>query len=178
MKLSGYPRLEGDSIVIPFSSGQIRDLSEVLLRLNELDLSKEYTLEMKQIRTKRSLDANAYFWVLLRDLATKLDISYKELYRFYIKDYGVYNIVPIKEEAVERWVQGWEKNGSGWVCESIGKSKFDGYVNMKCYFGSSMYDSKEMARLIDAVVSDCKENGVETLPPREIERLKKEWSNG
>ena len=98
-----------------------------------------------------------------------------ELYRFYIKDYGVYNIVPIRQDAVKRWVENWEKNGSGWVCESIGKSKFQGYENIKCFFGSSTYNTKEMSRLIDAVVKDCKENGIETMTPSELERLKQEW---
>lgn len=175
MKLREKPRLDGDDIIIPCASGQIRDLSEILLRLNELDLSKEYTLEMKQKKRNRSLDANAYFWKLIHQLAIKLDIAYMELYRFYIKDYGVYNIVPIRQDAVKRWVENWEKNGSGWVCESIGKSKFQGYENIKCFFGSSTYNTKEMSRLIDAVVKDCKENGIETMTPSELERLKQEW---
>lgn len=176
MKLNGYPRLEGDNVIIPFASGQFRDLSELLKRLNELDLTKDYTLEIKQNRKKRSLDANAYFWTLLKDLAVKIDIAYRELYKFYIRDFGVYNIVPIKEEAVKRWTQNWESNGDGWICESIGKSKFQGYENIKCFYGSSVYDTKEMSRLIDAIVSDCKENGIETLPPSEIERLKRSWN--
>lgn len=175
MKLREKPRLDGNDIIIPCASGQIRDLSEILLRLNELDLSKEYTLEMKQKKRNRSLDANAYFWKLIRQLSIKLDVAYMELYRFYIRDYGVYNTVPIRQDAVNRWVENWEKNGSGWVCESIGKSKFQGYENIKCFFGSSTYDTKEMSRLIDAVVKDCKENGIETMTPSELERLKQEW---
>lgn len=34
-----------------------------------------------------------------------------------------------------------------------------------------------MAKLIDGVVSECKELEIETLPPHELERLKEEWSN-
>lgn len=175
MKLREKPRLDGNDIIIPCASGQIRDLSEILLRLNELDLSKEYTLEIKQKKRNRSLDANAYFWKLLRQLSIKLDVAYMELYRFYVRDYGVYNIVPIRQDAAKRWIENWEKDGSGWICESIGKAKTAGYENIKCYYGSSVYDTKEMSRLIDAVVKDCKENGIETMTPSELERLKQEW---
>ena len=33
-----------------------------------------------------------------------------------------------------------------------------------------------MARLIDEVVYECKENGVQIMPRKEIERLKGEWN--
>lgn len=44
-----------------------------------------------------------------------------------------------------------------------------------CYYGSSTYDTKQMARLIDLVVEDCKQQGIETLPPEELERMALEW---
>ena len=37
--------------------------------------------------------------------------------------------------------------------------------------GSSEYDTKEMSHLIDGLVSECKEMGIETLPPEELERM-------
>lgn len=48
-------------------------------------------------------------------------------------------------------------------------------VQLQCYFGSSTYDAKEMSVLIDGVVSECKEMGIETMTPDEIARLKSEW---
>lgn len=46
---------------------------------------------------------------------------------------------------------------------------------MKCYRGSSTFNQKEMSQLIDMVVQDCKEQGVETATPNELERMKQEW---
>lgn len=179
MKLKEKPRIEllykQDNLIIPFEKGQIRALHELLGSFDITDLTKEYVVKIERKRQKRSLDANAYFWKLCKELATKLGRGYMDIYREYIRDYGVFNIVPIAEKAVDRWVENWGKNGSGWICESIGKSKFDGYENIKCYYGSSVYDTKEMSRLIDAIVADCKEQGIETMTPNEIERMKQEW---
>ena len=37
--------------------------------------------------------------------------------------------------------------------------------------GSSTYNTEEMSKLIDGLVSECKEQGIETLPPEELERM-------
>ena len=37
--------------------------------------------------------------------------------------------------------------------------------------GSSAYNTKEMSRLINGIVSECKEMGIETLPPNELKRM-------
>lgn len=51
-------------------------------------------------------------------------------------------------------------------------SPFRTYIMMR---GSSDYDTKEMASLIDGVVSECRQMGISTLPPDEIERMKRNW---
>lgn len=132
-------------------------------------------IEAKKHREKRSLDANAYCWLLLGKLAEKMDMKAEEIYRLEIKDIGAYEVLPIKNEAVERFKQSWQKNGIGWVCEEIGKSKFAGYINIKAYYGSSTYNSKEMSRLIDSIVEDCKLQGIETDTPKQIARYKEMW---
>lgn len=180
MKLHDKPRIEllyaCDNIIIPCKKGQIAVLSDFIESVGEVNLEKEYTVTIEIKRQKRSLDANGYFWTLLKKLANKLNISYIEAYKVYIKDYGVYEVMPIRKDAVARWVQQWQSRGDGWICESLGDSKFEGYENIKCYYGSSAYDTKEMSRLIDAVVVDCKEQGIETMTPDELMRLKQQWN--
>lgn len=92
-----------------------------------------------------------------------------------IKYIGVYEVLPIKNEAVEKFRQAWNKNGLGWICEEIGKSKIEGYTNVKAHYGSSSYDSKEMSRLIDSIVEDCKMQGIPTDTPEQIARYKEAW---
>ena len=48
-------------------------------------------------------------------------------------------------------------------------------VQLQCYYGSHTYDTEEMSRLIDGVVTECRELGIETLPPDELKRMKEQW---
>lgn len=146
------------------------------LLLLQLDVNKTYDLEIKEHRKKRSLDANAYCWVLLNKLSGVLKIPAETLYRTIIHNIGAYTVVPIRNDAVEKYTQIWQANGIGWIVDNLGESKIDGYTNLKCFHGSSSYDSKEMSRLIDEIVLCCKEQGIETSTPAELALLKEEWS--
>ena len=138
---------------------------------------KRYAVEIKEHRKKRSLDANAYAWTLIGQLAAKLStdgvvITPDQVYREAIRDVGGnYEVIPIRDDALERWQQIWTAKGLGWVCEVIGKSKIDGYTNTRCFYGSSVYDSAQMTRLIAIIVDECKAAGVETMTPEELESL-------
>lgn len=133
---------------------------------------QELSIEIKKYREKRSLNANAYLWVLIGRLAEKLRLPTVEVYREYVRDCGVYEVVPISEKAVDRYIQAWEKNGLGWIAEPMHReSKLKGYVNIVCYYGTSVYDRAEFSRLLEAVIEDCKAQGIETYNPKEIERL-------
>lgn len=143
--------------------------------LEEIENVELLDIEAKKHRNKRSLDANAYCWVLLGKLAEKMNIKAEEIYKMEIKDIGVYEVLPIKNAAVEKFIEAWQKNGIGWPCEVIGNSKIDGYTNVKAYYGSSTYDSKQMCRLIDSIVEDCKLQGIPTDTPEQIARYKEAW---
>ena len=51
----------------------------------------------------------------------------------------------------------------------------EGYVNIKFFWGSSNYNTADMSRLIDGIISDCHELDIETMTPSEISRLKAAW---
>lgn len=145
--------------------------------LNQLEKIKDGKLYIKvdKKRNKRSLDSNAYMWKIADKIASKIGITKLEVYRDAIKEVGQFEIVPIKDEAVENFIRAWKHNGQGWICEIIGKSKIKGYTNVTAYYGSSVYDSKAMSRLIDLIVQEAKQLDIETLPPNEIESLKNSW---
>lgn len=150
------------------------DTRDSILSLEEIKENK-LSIEIKKYRNKRSLDANAYCWILMQKLAEKLNVTKEEIYREAIKSVGTYELLPIKEEAVVRFIESWQHNGLGWVCETT-KSKLDGYINVLAYYGSSTYDSKEMNRLIDLIVEECKLQNIETMTPEQLSVLKEEWS--
>lgn len=180
MKLLEKPQTvlthEGVYLSLKLSKNDVQGVQSLVEGLGEIDPTKEYDITIKRHRQKRSLDANAFFWILAGKLAEKLGSTSEEVYRHYIHLYGIYEIIPIKDEAVEKWIQIWKSHGVGWICEDLGACRnTPGYRNIKTYYGSSTYDTKQMSRLIDGIVEDCKEFGIETLPPDEIEHLKEMW---
>ena len=135
-----------------------------------------YDLEVKEHRKKRSLDANAYAWVLINKLADALRITPKEIYRQAIQNVGGnYEILPVKEEAAEHFKQVWEAQGLGWPCVDMGKSKIDGYRNLRAYYGSSTYSTTQMAQLIDILLQDCRALDIEVKSPEEIASIMGAW---
>ena len=139
----------------------------VLREFDELP-DKPLAITVKEFRQKRSLSQNSYLWVLLDKLGAKLNRSKEDIYKIYVKDCGVFEVLPIKNEAVERFITNWSKNGLGWFTEDLGESKLNGYTKLIAYYGSSTYNSKEMARLIDAVIQDCEEQGIQAMPLSEF----------
>lgn len=145
----------------------------VLTAFNGLP-DKPLTITVKEFRKKRSLSQNSYLWVLLDEIAQKLDQSKEFIYKAFVRDYGVFEVLPIKNEAVEDFKAKWGKQGLAWFTEELGESKLNGYTKVMAYYGSSTYNSKEMTRLIDAVVYECQQLGINTMPLSDIMLLSNE----
>ena len=151
------------------SKRDISDLKAIVAngKLLEVEISKQ--------KKKRSLDSNSYLWTLCQKIAEVIQSTKELVYQKFIRDVGQFEIVPIKNEAVERWIEVWNSKGLGWFAEVMEDSKLPGYKKVISYYGSSCYDSREMSVLLDEVVRECKELGIETLPPDEIKALKESW---
>lgn len=154
-----------------YKSYEINSLQE---KINDLNADK-LTVKVSKFRKNRSLDANAYMWILCDKLSEKLNITKDEVYRQHIKDIGVFRTVEIDEKAVDTLIHSWGLHGTGWIAERLDYSKHDGFTIIALYYGSSTYNTKQMSRLIDAIVQDCKEQGIETLTPDELSQLKEAW---
>lgn len=150
--------------------------------INEIESLKDcekLSIEAKKYRAKRSLDANAYCWVLMTKIAEVIStveavISKDEVYEDMLQKYGYiyqdddgYITVTVRSDVDMSKIQGHWKFYKG-------NGKFSSYLMIK---GSSEYDTAEMARFIDAVVQEAKELGIETATPDEIERMKATWQN-
>lgn len=124
--------------------------------IDELSEDKTYKCEVGNNSKKRTLGQNAYFWVLCDRIADRLHESKEAVYRGYIKDYGESTTLCMLTKAVDRYKEIWSKKGLGWFCESM-PSKIPNCTNVMAYYGSSVYDTRQMNRLIDAVIADCEE---------------------
>lgn len=134
-----------------------------------LEQNKDRKYEIKEYSEKRGLKANAYYWQLVNELANILRISKEELHFLLLQRYGQSEIVSVLAEInVKPYFKYYAEAG-----ESIlNKKKFKHY---KVYKGSSEMNRREMSILIDGLVSECQEAGIETKPKAEIDSLLKEW---
>lgn len=131
--------------------------------------------EITKAKKRRSLDANAYFFVLVGKIAAATGIPKTEIYRNAVREIGGNSdVVCVLEQAADSLCSGWERNGLGWQTERM-PSKIPGCVNVILYYGSSTYDTATMSRLIDHVVEDAKALGIETLPPDKLAAMIGEW---
>lgn len=142
-----------------------------LKALSALKENKDYVVEIKEYRQKRSLNANAFFWVLVGQIADKLQTSPEEVYLSLLSDYGTYTFLIVKPNLVDRVKAEWR------TVEELGEVNVNGSkgVQLKCYFGSSTYNTKEMSRLIEGTVYEAKELDIDTRTPEEIALMCEEW---
>lgn len=149
----------------------VNEKSTILPEYELLKDCEKLRIEAKKYRNRRSLDANAYLWVCLQKMAEDLKSDKWSLYLRMLKQYGQFTYIVIKPNAVESVKKQWRE------CEELGEIDVNGTkaIQMLCYYGSSTYDTKEMSVLIDGVVGECKELGIETLSPSELQRIKESW---
>ncbi len=145
---------------------------------DELKDKERLAIIVKPFRNKRSLDANAYAWVLIDKLAEKMNLPKEEIYQRAIRRIGgVSETVCVVDAAVEHVCKAWRVHGLGWMAETV-ESKLDGCTNIILYYGSSIYDTKQMSTLIDNIVQDCQSVGIETKTPAQIEEMISLWEEG
>lgn len=140
-----------------------------------LDKETIYDVSIKKHRNKRSLDANGYCWVLCKKIADVIGSTKEDVYRASIKQVGSFEVIPVKNEAVDKFMSAWQSKGIGWVSEVLSESKINGYTNIIAYYGSSTYDSREMSILIDNLVYQAKELNIDVMTAEEIANLKSLW---
>lgn len=145
----------------------IGNSQEIISWLFQQDRDKVF--EVKEHKEKRSLNANAYAWSLITKIADALRTSKEECYLEMLKRYGQSEIVSVLSQID---VSGYFKYYEPLATATLQGKEFTHY---KIYKGSSEYDTREMSILIDGIVSEAKELGIETIPPKEIERLKTMW---
>lgn len=159
----------------PTISFEVNEKNDFKAMVDEMKDIEKLSIEVKPFRNRRSLDANAYFFVLADKLAEKLNTTKEEIYKNAIREIGgVSETVCVKNQAVERLCEGWSKNGLGWQTDTF-PSRIEGCTNVILYYGSSTFDTAQMSRLIDNIVQDCKAVGIETRTPDEIANLLSLW---
>lgn len=168
-------------IVRDIFSGEFRITLGVYQVPNSIDALRdaELHISLKKWKNKRSLTANAYYWVLVSKIADAIHAPQGVVHNKLLRDYGQLEMVdgslltvmvPETPEAMARVDRAdlYHLKPTGHMVEGKDGRQFRAYFVIK---GSSEYDSKEMATLIDGAVEDAKELGLETLPEDEVRRM-------
>jgi len=149
---------------------EIVELKDVISR------GKELTAEIKQHRRQRSLDANSYAWVLMNKIGEAMHppIPKEEVYIEMLERYGQREpkLLSVVSDAVDMVYRATQNH-----CCEVGESELNGktFKHLAILIGSSEYDTKQMSILIDGIIQDAKELGIETMTLKEITLLKSEW---
>ena len=129
------------------------------------------TYRVKEYREHRSLNANAYAWLLIGKIADAMQppLPKETVYLEMLKSYGQSEIISVLAHID---LEGYFK-----YYEPIAKVRLQGkdFIHYKLFKGSSQYNTREMSILIDGIVSEAKQMGIETMPDFELERLKSMW---
>ena len=143
--------------------------------LNALGQLEKIDIKADKHKKKRSLDANAYFHVLVGKIAEKQTISKAKAKNILISRYGQVELLPdgspliYKTNAPVEYMIELESIHSIPVKYTVDATFY------KIYRGSHTYDSKEMSLLIEGTVADAKEQGIDVKTPDEIRRMVSAW---
>lgn len=148
----------------------MRVLSEFIqddFKILTVSIGRDEELEVK--KRKRSKDQNAYFWELLQQLCEIMNIDVIEEYKKRIKELGIFRQWEIDTKDVPTFRKLWEDRGIAWFTEIVEQIQDKTIIN--AYYGSSSYNTKQMTRLLDNLIQDCKAVGIQTLDELEIQNL-------
>lgn len=131
---------------------------------------RDKLFEVKEHKEKRSLNANGLLWKCLGEMAEALHTDKWQVYLKMLKRYGKYTYICVKPHVVEAVKKQWRE------CEEIGEIEINGQkaVQLLCYFGSSTYNTKEFSALLDGVISEMQEMGLETPMSEDMQRALKQ----
>ena len=127
---------------------------------------RDKLFEVRDYKQKRSLTQNAYFWVLVNEIANVTRQSKDDIHLQMLKEYGQNQVISVQSNIdISKFIKYFEEIGHGRV---NGKD----FTHYRVFEGSSEMDSREMAILLDGVVQEAEQLGIPTLTPNEIARLK------
>ena len=138
--------------------------------------SEKVRVDIRKYSPRRSLNANAYAWELIDQIAAKLNLPKTDVYRAAIQEIGGVSVsAEMQTESIPVFRQIWEKGHTGRQVIIVPGSKDPATEVVRIYYGSSEYDTAQMARLIDNLIQDAESLGIPTLPDPDREKMLAKW---
>ena len=159
-------------ITIPKEQNHLYD------KIRAFEDDKEKVVTIEYYKEKRTLTANNYLFVLLGKIAKKMNLSVGDCYVKMIRDYGVSVGMFIMKEAYPTFESSYNKTATSLDHKTslcvITKEYLKGFtewVEFQAYLGSSSYDKKQFSHLVDGVVQEATDLGIETMSSEELKNL-------
>lgn len=124
--------------------------------------SHDVDVTIKRHRERRSLDANAYFHVLVNQIAAVTSESDDDVKRRLVLDYGTIDTDENGVNVALKVLPGVDVTRYFRYAKRVGTREDDGVI-FECwliYKPTHLMDTKEMARLIDGALTEAKELGI------------------
>ena len=148
---------------------EVNERSDFEMLVDDMRDRDKLSIEIKPYRQHRSLNANAYAWLLIGQIADILRAGKDEIYLKLLKRYGQSELISVLSHVpVGNYIKYYEEAGES---ELNGKM----FTHYRVYKGSSEFDSREMSIFIDGVVSEAKELGIQTETPNQLAEMKARW---
>jgi hypothetical protein len=137
---------------------------------DELHLEEKLSFKIDKYKEKRSLNANAYCWVLIGKIADILRISKDDCYLKMLKRYGQGAVVKIPKKYVEAFKMCYPYHEEH---EKLKDEETAQYFRF--WVGSSNYSTYEMSIFLDGIITEAKDLGIRTETPEQIAKMKALW---
>lgn len=127
----------------------------------DITTDKEYVLELKEVRSKRTLQQNKMLWSLIHKIADHetQNMDEVEIYTLALEEANAKYVYLLGEKEVENELK---KNFRAVKVVRPTLEKGKEYIIYKCFVGSSKLDTKEMKKLLDIIIAWADELGIET----------------
>lgn len=166
--------LQGNVIISFNVGGNVPQMAEIE--------GKDLDIKAHPHREKRTMTQNAYYWVMLSKLSAKLRISNARLHNILLRDVAppfiidgkvVMQPIPNTDKAENEVLEEstFHLKPTSGVIVGNDNDIYRWYIVLR---GSSTFSTVEMTALLNRLIEGCKEWGIETLPPEELERMRKQ----
>lgn len=156
-------------------------LTDIFHAVETFNNGFDYTFILEKTKKTRSMDANAYMWVLCDKIAHVLNSTKEEVYRRAIKAVGVFTDVAVQDgEPCDQLIRTWGGNGIGYFAEMFDSTLFDIEGNpmkrVRLYKGSHTYEQPQLSRVIDWLVGEAKGLDLQVLTENKIREMEAQWN--
>ena len=185
-KLSNNVRFtEEGKAVITF---ELNERMAALEMVDEMYGKEKLSVKVGSYQEKRSLNANSYYWTLVGKLSKAMKVSRPFCHNFLLRRYGVYedfdgqvaySVILDTDDAARKVDESetYHVKPTSQVREGKDGQMYRTYILLK---GSHCYTKEEFTALLEGLIDECRNVGIETATPEELARmmsLYKEMSN-